>query len=360
MTLPTATPFLFAVCQLGAEAALKQELVREHPELRFAYSRPGLLTFKSAGLVSPAVALRAVFARAWGASLGPSTDPADVAMVARTLRHAQGNHPVRLHVWARDVARPGEEPPDDANEERVAAVRALLAGTMPKNWAEGATARAGELVLDVVVPPEGDEPWWVGCHKHDASHSPHPGGRIPIVMPPEAPSRAYRKLEEALAWSGARLRRGDVAVEIGSAPGGASYALLRRGVHVVGVDPGAMAELVLGFEGPGGARFRHVQQAVGGVHRADLPPHVDWLLCDVNLAPQVALHSMRRLVAALKGSLKGLLFTLKLNDWEMAAEVPALVARVAGMGLPAVRVTQLPSNRQEIFVYAPLTPRRHA
>ena len=30
-------------------------------------------------------------------------------------------------------------------------------------------------------------------------------------------------------WSGVALKGGDTAVEIGSAPGGASYALLKRG-----------------------------------------------------------------------------------------------------------------------------------
>jgi hypothetical protein len=113
-----------------------------------------------------------------------------------------------------------------------------------------------------------------------------------------------------------------------------------------------MAPQVLGFEGPSGNRFRHLAVPVGALRRAALPGHVDWLLCDVNLAPQVALHALRRLVAALRRTLVGVLFTLKLNDWAMAAEVPALIERVAGMGLLRVRATQLPSHRQEIVVVA--------
>src|SRR5690349_20007277 len=38
--------FVFATCQVGAEIALKQEVARTAPNLRFAYSRPGFLTFK--------------------------------------------------------------------------------------------------------------------------------------------------------------------------------------------------------------------------------------------------------------------------------------------------------------------------
>jgi 23S rRNA (cytidine2498-2'-O)-methyltransferase len=67
-------------------------------------------------------------------------------------------------------------------------------------------------------------------------------------MPPEAPSRAYRKLEEALMWSQApAARRRHRLSRIGSSPGGASYALLRRGVDVYGIDPAKMAPVVLDF-----------------------------------------------------------------------------------------------------------------
>jgi 23S rRNA (cytidine2498-2'-O)-methyltransferase len=203
--------------------------------------------------------------------------------------------------------------------------------------------RPGERVVDVIVAP--DEPLWLGVHAHVAGRSPHPGGRPPLTLPAEAPSRAWLKLEEALAWSQLPLRRGQVAVEIGSAPGGASWALLERGLTVVGVDPGDMDARVLAAPG-----FSHVQVPLGDLRREQLPARVDWLLMDVNLAPQVAVHGVRRIVSTLRSSLRGVIFTLKLNEWKMAADVPALLERVAGMGLSDVRATQLPSNRREICV----------
>jgi hypothetical protein len=113
----------------------------------------------------------------------------------------------------------------------------------------------------------------------------------------------------------------------------------------VGVDPGAMDARVLAAPG-----FSHLQLALGDLRREQLPARVDWLLMDVNLAPQVALHGVRRIVSTLRPALRGVIFTLKLNDWKMAAEVPALLARVAGMGLTDVHATQLASNRREICV----------
>ncbi|MFO0634461.1 MAG: SAM-dependent methyltransferase [Nannocystaceae bacterium] len=57
----------------------------------------------------------------------------------------------------------------------------------------------------------------------------------------DALTRAWAKLEEALAWSRLPLREGDVVVEIGAAPGGAALALLQRGAEVaIGIDPARM------------------------------------------------------------------------------------------------------------------------
>ena len=62
---------------------------------------------------------------------------------------------------------------------------------------------------------------------------------------------------------------------------------------------------------------------------------IDWLLVDVNLAPQVALHEVARLMPRLRATLRGAVFTLKLNDWTFVAELPVLVERIRAMGLAA-------------------------
>jgi 23S rRNA (cytidine2498-2'-O)-methyltransferase len=215
--------------------------------------------------------------------------------------------------------------------------------------AEAKQPRVGDLVLDVIVAQ--GEPMAVGAHRHHSGHLPYPGGRIPLTLPPEAPSRAWLKIEEALGWSALPLRAGETAVEIGSAPGGASWALLQRGLTVIGVDPGAMDSRVLAQP-----RFTHLQTTLGDVRREQLPARVDWLLLDVNLAPQVALHGIRRIVSTLRGTLRGVVFTLKLNDWDMAAELPALCERIQGMGLHSLKVRQLVANRREVCVVAYAQP----
>ena len=124
-------------------------------------------------------------------------------------------------------------------------------------------------------------------------------------------------------------------------------ALARRGVEVWGVDTGELAPEVRALPG-----VHHLAIKVGALRWEDLPAHVDWLLVDVNLAPQVALHEVARLMPRLKPTLRGAVFTLKLNDWTFVAELPALVERIRQMGLRDVRMRHLPSNRREVCAVA--------
>lgn len=357
----TSSPFLFTVCQVGAEPALKKEITRDYPGLRFAFSRPGFITFKSESPLAADFELKSVFARAYGLSLGKG-DFASVEQLVldaiKTLQDANtdstsnggraARSKLRLHVWERDQHKPGEEPKDF----QPGAWKATLFGKLKQMpefaslFLEGAEACPGELVLDVIAVDENQV--WIGAHVHTQAHARWPGGAPPIALPPEAPSRAYLKLEEALHWSEISVRAEDIAVEIGSAPGGASYALLKRGLHVVGIDPGEMDPRVLAF---GEDRFFHMKQPVASVRREDLPDIVHWLLLDMNVAPNITLYQIDRLQARMKSSLLGVLLTVKLNEWKMADEIPQYLEHIRAMGMKDVGATQLATNKQEIFVY---------
>ncbi len=93
-------------------------------------------------------------------------------------------------------------------------------------------------MIDAVVA--GDEPTLVGVHQHRRDHWTVPGGRPSLPVAEDAPSRAYRKLEEALVWADITPEPGSIAVELGAAPGGAALALAKRGVSVNAIDPAAM------------------------------------------------------------------------------------------------------------------------
>jgi 23S rRNA (cytidine2498-2'-O)-methyltransferase len=171
-----------------------------------------------------------------------------------------------------------------------------------------------------------------------------------LLLPPDLPSRAYAKIEEAILAFALPVRAGDGALELGAAPGGAAYALLRRGVSVTAVDPAQMEPYVLNFRGPSAARLHHLQKPMGALSRAELPGSVQWLLLDVHLAPQIALRSVRKVASWYRDSLLGAVLTLKLNDWAFADQVDSFLAQAREMGLSAPSARQLASHRQELCV----------
>jgi 23S rRNA (cytidine2498-2'-O)-methyltransferase len=303
---------------------LKLDVVRARPELRFAYSRPGLITFKSERAIATDDAPATALARVWGRSIGPARSPDDAA---HQLRMSSAD---RIHVFAREP----DEPVD-------------LSSWQNATSASSEPARPGELVADVIVSAVAGEPAWLGLHRADVHHARWPGGLVPASVPDDAPSRAYAKIEEAIAWAELDVRADHVALEIGCAPGGAMLALARRGLEVWGVDTADIAPIVLAEP-----RVHHLAIKVGALRWEELPPRVDWLLVDVNLAPQVALHEVARLMPKLKSSLRGAVITLKLNDDAIVAELPKLVDRVCGLGFSDVRLRHLPSNRREICCVA--------
>ena len=171
---------------------------------------------------------------------------------------------------------------------------------------------------------------------------------LPISLPADAPSRAWLKLEEALLWTGAPVQAGDCAVEIGSAPGGASFALLNRGVSVWGVDPAAMDPRVQSFAGP--ARFVHVRRPMAMVRPKDLPRDVRWLFVDVNEGPEATVPEIEHLVPVLAPSLRGVFLTVKANRVEVADRIPSLVQRFLRLGLRDVRAAQLSFHHREFLL----------
>jgi 23S rRNA (cytidine2498-2'-O)-methyltransferase len=333
------SPFLFTTCQVGAEPALKAEMAALG--LRLAFSRPGFVTFKSETPLPPDFELRSVFARTYGLSLGKAraADPApDVLKFAETL-----GEKMRLHVSERELHVHGEEP---MGFERGKRSRGAAEALRSHVFHADPIAKPGDLVFDVVVVE--DIEWWYGVHRHSASHSPFAGARPEIKVPADSPSRAYLKLEEAVARFSIPFQAGDVACELGSSPGGSAYALLKRGLNVVGVDPAEMSPVVTAF---GPKRFIHIPQSATPLAREDLPESIQWLLMDVNISPQKALGTAARLSKRMRDTLLGVVFTLKLNDWAMAREIPEMLDIVHEMGIEPVHATQLASSGREICVF---------
>ena len=353
VTMAELARFVFMTCQVGAEPALKAEIARDWPGLRFAYSRPGFVTFKhSTGAeFSDDFHTHAVFARSTGVSLGKVTQGTPEER-ARQVWQMLADRPIAdLHVFPRDKFEPGFRDYEPGLTDESRGIDTLLRSVPEAPRAVAARQappppdpKTGPLVADVVlVEPE---EWWIGCHRARRPVSAWPGGLLPLELPVTAVSRVYLKMHESLLWSGFKMLPGQTVVELGSAPGGASQALLERELLVVGIDPAEMDAMVLSHPG-----FRHVRKRSKDVPRREFQ-RADWLTCDINLPPNYTLDTVEAIVKAPGVRLKGVIMNLKLVDWKLAESIPEYLQRVQSWGFRQVRARQLHHNRQEICVVA--------
>ena len=167
----------------------------------------------------------------------------------------------------------------------------------------GGAAQVGELVADVVVAD--GEPVWLGVHRHDATRPAHAGGTFGI------PSS---KIDEAIIWAQLPDARRALAIGLGFA---------RAGIEVVTVEKFSAA-------------------------KGDLP--FDWIVVDINLAPQTALQELGRVLRRIKPA--AVVLMLKVNDWSFADELPRIVEQLRKLGFSDVRMRHLPSNKSDICCVA--------
>jgi 23S rRNA (cytidine2498-2'-O)-methyltransferase len=177
-------------------------------------------------------------------------------------------------------------------------------------------------------------------------------GIVRQSMPAEAPSRSTMKLAEAIEVFMDRseqtrlLRQGMQAVDLGAAPGGWTWQLVRRGIRVIAVDNGPMKGALINHP-----LVQHLKQ--DGFKYAPRKA-VDWLVCDMVEKPsRVSLLIGEWFVA---GWCKHAIFNLKLP---MKQRVAALDSALGGIRtrLDAEGINyrmiakQLYHDREEVTVF---------
>ena len=105
------------------------------------------------------------------------------------------------------------------------------------------------------------------------------------------PSRAYLKLWEALTVIGCRPGPGERCLDLGSSPGGWSWALQRMGAHVVSVDKAPLAPDIARLPG-----IEHRLESAFALDPRAIGP-IDWVFSDVVCYPARLLALIERWLA---------------------------------------------------------------
>jgi len=139
--------------------------------------------------------------------------------------------------------------------------------------------------------------------------SSHAMGIPRLKFPSASPSRSTLKLDEAFLhfiprdeWH-ERLTSGMNAVDLGAAPGGWTYQLVRRGMMVTSIDNGPMAQSLMDT-----GQVKH--RMMDGFKYIPMKQNVHWLVCDMIEKPQRVAKLMAHWL--LNGYCKEAIFNLKL------------------------------------------------
>ncbi len=246
-------------------------------------------------------------------------------------------HPSRVQVWVPDTeagnARAGE---CLAWESTINALREGIKDPSTPWSAFESGASLGQVCL---VAPHTAAVGSIGAR---VALSLAPGGRARMKRTAAAPSRAAMKLDEALEWVGISPGKGDLCVDLGSAPGGWTRRLLERGARVWSVDTGLLAPDVAKHP-----RVRHFHQTAF----AFVPDEpCDWLFCDMawrplEVAQLLAKWARNRWATQLVANIK-----LPMKD-----KLPTVVrvrATLEAGGWSNVHLRQLYHDRDEVTVQA--------
>ena len=332
--------FLLATCQGGAEASLCRRQEAVLPEVSKAAWRRGMVSFRLGEFDPPDdFSPDLIYARAVIRSLGQASgasDPERIQAVRTLVAHPAWDN---IHVWHRDRRLESQvEPRIDPQ-----AIRGLLLAEYGKPASLPSAARPGDLVLDCLI--DAADRWWVGWHRAGTPTSCQPGGMHPTELPADKVSRAWLKLDEAIATFGVDLRPGQRAVELGASPGGACQRLLEAGLEVVGIDPALVDDRVAAHPNFEQWRMRARDVKVKSFRG------FDWIVADMNIDPRSTLASIGRIVTADGVKPAGIVATLKLPDWSRAEELPGWLDQFREWGFTP-RSRQVSTGGREICVVA--------
>jgi hypothetical protein len=169
------------------------------------------------------------------------------------------------------------------------------------------------------------------------------GATSPQELPPEAPSTAYLKISEAFWRTGFTLKKTDQVLELGCAPGGASYFLLENSSMVWGVDPGQMDRVILN-----NPNFTFLNKSVQVLRDDDFPLDIDYLICDINLFAPDVIGFLRPIFKRWPGKI---FFTVKWTHDMNFALVDKMRTSFYNAGAKDVHAFQLYANKKEFLLY---------
>ncbi|TDP28950.1 23S rRNA (cytidine2498-2'-O)-methyltransferase [Idiomarina aquatica] len=197
-------------------------------------------------------------------------------------------------------------------------------------------------------------------YSYSYNQTPHVGGILRLKMPKDGPSRSTLKLDEAFQVfvpeheRDKRIQAGMKAVDLGAAPGGWTYQLVRRDMMVQAVDNGPMADSLMET-----GQVQHIKE--DGFKFRPKRKNINWLVCDMVEKPARVGELMTSWL--LEGDCQEAIFNLKLPMRQRYAAVKEYLAQITeqlqthGTKPFEIQAKHLYHDREEITVHLRWLPK---
>ncbi|MFH1477798.1 MAG: SAM-dependent methyltransferase [Verrucomicrobiota bacterium] len=203
------------------------------------------------------------------------------------------------------------------------------------------------LVMQLCVTPDGL--WGVVMPSHRLSAA-RPGGVYRMRFDTQAPARSYLKIEEVFEHMGEAPASGQRVVDLGAAPGGWSYAFLKRGCRVLAVDNGP---LKIQTPEMAGGSLTHLRE--NGISFTPPPAWrpLDWMVSDMLIPPGQTLGMFRKWME--HGWMRRFVFNVKLPQQCPYPVLQPIETFLRSQPKIKFQIRQLYHDRREVTVFG----RRH-
>ncbi len=159
-----------------------------------------------------------------------------------------------------------------------------------------------------------------------------------IAHDPQAPCRSYYKIEEAWQQAGVFPRKGETCVDVGAAPGGWSWAALKRGARVIAVDAADLKDHV--------ENHPHCEHSIDNGYAFMPDKKVDWLFCDMIVRPLATLGLLDRWLE--QKACRKFVVNVKFRGKQPASILAAIKELEVKHQIPELIVRHLYFDRNEI------------
>lgn len=318
--------YIFVCTNPGNEILLKEEIKIFYPELVLSFSKKGFVTFKNTGIaydLKTISQLQLTFATRSGIFYGKST-PENI--VSDVKASGLDSEDFMIHSFAI-----GCETDFDAKEAFGREVNGYSA--------------EGKIVIDLMSL--GPNEIWFGAHSVASGCTRYPNSMAEVDTPDNAVSKGYLKLSQIVKLYALKLFKGDLWLDFGCAPGGASQYLLDEGCKVVGIDPAKISPEIANHK-----NFSHMKKSVQDLSHEDLPEDVRWIHADININPKQSIKEVLRLAKKYNRTLKGIIFTVQVVKMEYIENIESFEDQFYDWGFHNIISRQVPAHKKEYVILA--------